>query len=75
MLATIQFRLFYLPVCFKAKKLKDAEQIFCLLFYVDRNLIFHPKKNIDVRRIFGPKRKENGENYTVRNFIIGTLDQ
>jgi hypothetical protein len=26
-----------------------------------------------LRRIFGPKREEDGENYTVRSFIIGTL--
>jgi hypothetical protein len=28
-----------------------------------------------LRRIFGPKREEDGENYTVKSFIIGTLDQ
>jgi hypothetical protein len=26
-----------------------------------------------LRRIFGPKREEDGENYKVRNFIIGNL--
>jgi hypothetical protein len=28
-----------------------------------------------LRRIFGPKGEEDGENYTVRSRVVGTLDQ
>jgi hypothetical protein len=28
-----------------------------------------------LKRIFGPKGEEDRENYTVRNFIIGTFDK